>query len=99
MKKDMMRHSITDEDIAALLMRGQLNLSHCEERPELRIAVEGIFEEFEWMDLGTGQKRVEAKQDFRAVVEHRSPKSVVVTVYSVRPAFDYDVPLIDREIW
>lgn len=99
LKKDIKRLSITAEDTAALIQQGSLNLDHCEEKPKLRIAIEGNFEEFEWLNIGNGAMQIEPMQEVRVIVEERKPKSLVVTVYTIRPPLQYKVPIVNREVW
>jgi hypothetical protein len=99
MAKDIKRLAITNEDLAALIQQGEMNFDNCVDGPPIRIAIEGVFENFEWFNVETNKYQLDMDQEVRVLVQEGKFKNLVVTAYTIRPKLKYKVPMIDRDVW
>jgi len=97
--KNPERQSLNHEDIAAVIQQGVLNFDNSEEKDCIEIAVEGLFKDYEWVDLSSTKPgittTVEPVAQIRVVIRERKnrlpgrakPKQLIVTAYVVKPKF------------
>jgi hypothetical protein len=72
------------EVVASIIAHGKLDFSRCKPTSPIRLAIEAKLVNFEWMDVITKKTNMEVVVCVRVVVEERSPKHLVVSVYPDR---------------
>lgn len=101
--KNRKRLALTDEDLAAVILCGELLLAHCEARQNVvQIAVEGAFKNFSWVDYagpGETKSKIESIAQVRVVIRERKPRHLIVTAYVLEPIEKRHIPEVSREIW
>ena len=100
--KNPKRSALQDEDIAAVILQGELNFDTCNEGPPIEIAVKGIITDFEWIDM-TSTPIATYHEDWIevfVVVREKKTKDFIVTAYIIDDKKQKSTKTeITREIW
>ena len=100
-ESDAFRWALSNEIIAAIVLKGKLNLGKCNGVSPLELAIEGKLLNFKWIDAKAVCERTEAVACIRVVIRERKPKHYVVTAYrDLEGKIDpNDTPEVDHEVW